>query len=260
MQNTMDRTIAHRTTVYIPSIEARGGWKPKPVSDQFRYVVRLAFACSELGLPYELSWYSPVEYREVVRTIANENGTLRVEKTAIVESKKIIAACITVTGPRIPTPKPLPKPNKNLRSFGATAWKPSIWEAVYRLEAYYDGTLNKMRPGFVIAHSCGLSLVHPSESGELGVTEYGGDEDIRQRWLLTHAASGRGFGLTLNFKRAADALSLAASFAVDWTQDADALKANPEFRRAGYSVQAAYSKGYDRDSAKRRLAELERAA
>jgi len=120
--------------------------------------------------------------------------------------------------------------------------------------------INRMRPGFVIAHSCGLSLVHPSESGELGVTEHGGDEDIRQGWLVTHTASGKGFGLTLNFKRATDALLLAATFAVDWTQGTDALATNPEFRRAGYSVQAAYSSGSEKDSAKRRLAELERAA
>jgi hypothetical protein len=112
----------------------------------------------------------------------------------------------------------------------------------------------------VIAHSCGLSLVHPSESGELGVTEHGADEDIRQGWLVTHTASGKGFGLTLNFKRATDALLLAASFAVDWTQDADTLVTNPEFRRAGYTVQAALSSGFEKDSAKRRLAELERAA
>jgi hypothetical protein len=154
-------------------------------------------------------------------------------------------------------PKPLPKPPK-LKI--VSDWKPAIWDAVYRLDAYHDGTLNRMRPGFVIAHSCGLSLVHPSESGELGVTEHGADEDIRQRWLVTHTASGKGFGLTLNFKRATDALLLAATFAVDWTQHADTLKANPEFRRAGYTVQAAFSSGFEKDSAKRSLAELERAA
>ena len=102
--------------------------------------------------------------------------------------------------------------------------------------------------------------MHPSESGELGVTEHGADEDIRQKWFVTHAASGRGFGLTLNFKRATDALLLAASFAVDWTQDADVLKPNPEFRRAGNTVIAAYGTSCDKDTAKRKLAELERAA
>ena len=123
-------------------------------------------------------------------------------------------ATITATG-NIPMPKPLPKPPK-LKI--VSDWKPAIWDAEYRLEAYHDGTLNRMRPGFVIAHSCGLSLVHPSESGELGVTEHGANEDIRQGWLVTHTASGKGFGLTLNFKRATDALLLAASFAVDWTR------------------------------------------
>jgi hypothetical protein len=102
--------------------------------------------------------------------------------------------------------------------------------------------------------------VHPSESGELGVTEYGADEDIRQKWFVTHTASGRGFGLTLNFKRAADALLLAASFAVDWTLDADVLKLDMEFRRAGNTVIAAYGTSFDKDTARRKLAELERAA
>jgi hypothetical protein len=66
--------------------------------------------------------------------------------------------------------------------------------------------------------------------------------------------------LTLSFKRAPDALLLAATFPVDWTQDADALKSNPEFRRAGYSVQAAFFRGFEKEAAKHRLAELERAA
>jgi hypothetical protein len=77
---------------------------------------------------------------------------------------------------------------------------------------------------------------------------------------VAHTASGLGFGLDLDFKRAAQALLLAATFAVDWTQDVELLKSNPEFRRAGYAVQAAYSIGYEKDSAKRKLAELERAA
>jgi hypothetical protein len=102
--------------------------------------------------------------------------------------------------------------------------------------------------------------VHPSESDELGVTEHGADEDIRQKWFITHTASGKGFGLTLNFKRAVDALLLATSFPVDWTLDADMLKPNAEFRRAGNTVIAAYGTSSDKDTARRKLAELERAA
>jgi hypothetical protein len=221
---------SHRSTAYVKSSQARHHWrKPEPITNQFRFIVRMAYACHERQVPYDLTW-----------NLAD--GVMR--------------ATITATG-NIPMPKPLPKAPKPKI---VPDWKPAIWDAVYRLEAYHDGALNRMRPGFVIAHSCGLSLVHPCESGELGVTEHGADEDIRQNWLITHTASGKGFGLTLNFKRATDALLLAASFGVDWTQDADALKASPEFRRAGYSVQAAFSTGYEKDSAKRRLAEMERAA
>jgi len=220
----------HRSTAYVKAIAERGRtWKPDPITPQFRFIVRMAYACHERQVPYDVAW-------------SVRDGRM--------------AATITATG-NIPTPRPLPKPPK-LRI--VPTWKPAIWDAEYRLDAYHDGKLNRMRPGFVIAHSCGLSLVHPSDSGELGVTEHGGDEDIRHNWLVTHATSGKGFGLSLNFKRATDALLLAASFAVDWTQDTDTLGTNPEFRRAGYTVQATYGNGYDRDTAKRRLADLERAA
>jgi hypothetical protein len=215
---------------YVRAIGDRGrAWKPDPITSQFRFIVRMAYACHQGNVPYDLTW-------------DRHESSMR--------------ATITATG-NIPVPKPLPKAPK-LKI--VSDWKPAIWDAVYRLDAYHDGTLNRMRPGFVISHSCGLSLVHPSESGELGVTEHGADEDIRQGWLVTHTASGKGFGLTLSFKRATDALLLAATFAVDWTQDVATLATNPEFRRAGYSVQAAFSSGFEKDSAKRRLAELECAA
>lgn len=220
----------HRSTAYVKAIAERGrAWKPDPITAQFRFIVRLAVACHERHVPYDVAW-------------AVRDRTMR--------------ATVTAAG-KIPTPKPLAKPPK-LKL--VSDWKPAIWDAVYRLDAYHDGTLNRMRPGFVIEHSCGLSLVHPCESGELGVTEHGADEDIRQGWLVTHAVSGRGFGLTLTFKRAADALLLAASFAVDWTQDADVLKPSTEFRRAGNTVIAAYGISSDKESAKRKLADLERAA
>jgi len=221
---------SHRSMAYVKAIGDRGrAWKPDPITSQFRFIVRMAYACHQGNVPYDLTWD---RYESTMR------------------------ATITATG-NIPVPKPLPKAPK-LKI--VSDWKPAIWDAVYRLDAYHDGTLDRMRPGFVIAHSCGLSLVHPSESGELGVTEHGADQDIRQGWLVTHTASGKGFGMTLSFKRVTDALLLAATFAVDWTQDVATLATNPEFRRAGYSVQAAFSSGFEKDSAKRRLAELECAA
>jgi len=220
----------HRSSAYVKAIGERGrAWKPEPITSQFRFIVRMAYACHQSNVPYDLTWQ---------------------------RCESVMRATLAATG-NIPVPKPLPKAPK-LKV--VSDWKPAIWDAVYRLDAYHDATLNRMRPGFVIAHSCGLSLVHPSESGELGVTEHGANEDIRQGWLITHTASGKGFGLTLNFKRATDGLLLAASFAVNWTQDVATLNTNPEFHRAGNSVVAAYGSGFDRDAAKRRLEELERAA
>jgi len=185
----------------------------------------MAYACHENGVRYVLTW-------------------------GLAEG--IMSATISASG-NIPMPKPLPKLPK-LKIIAD--WKPSIWDAAYRLNAYHDPNLKRKCPGFVIEHSCGLSLVHPSDSDELG----GDDADIRQNWRVTHTGSGLGFGLTLSFKRATDALLLAASFPIDWTLDADTLKLNPAFRKAGYTVQAEYSKGFYGDSAIRRLAELERVA
>jgi hypothetical protein len=221
---------SHRSCAFVKSIGERGrAWKPDPITAQFRFIVRMAVACHDLNVPYDLAW-------------AVENRRMR--------------ATITATG-KIPTPKPLPKQPK-LKP--VSTWKPAIWDAVYRLEAYYDATLNRLRPGFVIEHSCGLSLVHPSESDELGVTGNGADEDIRQRWFVTHTASGRGFGLTLKFNRATQALELAASFPVDWTLDADMLRLNTEFLQAGNTVIATFGSSGDKDTARCKLAELERAA
>jgi hypothetical protein len=189
----------------------------------------MAYACHQQQVPCDLAW-------------SVQDRTMH--------------ATIMATG-AIPTPKPLPKPPKAKL---VPDWKPVIWDREYRLDAYHDANRNRRCPGFVIEHSCGLSVVHRSEWGELGVTDHGENEDTRQNWLLTHTQSGLGVGLALNFKRATNALLPAASFAVDWTQDADKLKSNPEFRRASYSVQAAYGRGYEKDTAKRRLSEMEPAA
>ena len=219
-------THSHRSTAYVKPIAERGRtWKPDPITNQFRFIVRMAYACHEQHVPYDLTW--------------NRRDSQ-------------MAATITANG-NIPMPKPLPKPPKEKP---VSDWKPSIWDAAYRLDAYQDVNLKRRCPGFVIEHSSGLSLVHPSDSDELG----GDDSDIRQNWRVTHTASGLGFGLTLNFKRATDALLLAASFPVDWTRAAEVLKADLDIRRAGNTVLAMYGNGSDRDSAKRRLEELERAA
>lgn len=218
---------SHRSVAYVKPIDQRGrSWKPDSITAQFRFIVRMAYACNERDVPYVLTW-------------GLADG--------------VMAATIQVSGEKIPVPKPLPKASK-LKI--VAVWKPSIFDAAYRLDAYHDANLKRRCPGFVIEHSSGLSLVHPSDSDELG----GDDSDIRNNWRITHTGSGLGFGLTLSFKRATDALTLAASFPVDWTQDAETLKLNPEFRRAGYTVQAEYSKGFDKDSAIRRLAEMDRAA
>jgi hypothetical protein len=222
---------SHRSKAFVKAIDQRGRTrKPDPITNQFRFIVRMAYACHERQVPYVLTW-------------GLADG--------------VMAATIQVSGEHIPMPKPLPKPPK-LKPI--TNWKPSIWEAVYCLDAYHDPNLKRMRSGFVISHSSGLSLVHPSDSGELGVTEHGDNEDIRQNWFIIHSASGLGFGLSLSFKRAVDALLLAVSFPADWNRDAESIKSDLACRRAGNTVIATYGSAYDRETANRRLEDLERAA
>jgi len=144
-------THSHRSTAFVKPINLRGrAWKPDPITNQFRFVIRMAYACYEQNVPYDLSW--------------NRHDSR-------------MAATITESG-NIPMPKPLPKAPK---AKPVSDWKPSIFDAAYRLDAYQDANLNRKRPGLVIEHSCGLSLVRPSDSDELG----GDDSDVRQNWRVT---------------------------------------------------------------------------
>src|SRR5580698_6181886 len=107
---------SHRSSAFVKSITERGrAWKPDPITAQFRFIVRMAVACAEQNVPYDLAW--------------------------ALDSKRM-RATITATG-KIPTPKPLAKPPKVK---AVSAWKPAIWDAVYRLDAWYDTTLGRMRP------------------------------------------------------------------------------------------------------------------
>jgi hypothetical protein len=120
---------SHRSTAYVKPINQRGrAWKPDPITNQFRFIVRMAYACHERDVPYVLTW-------------------------GLVDS--VMSATIQVSGD-IPMPKPLPKAPK-LKV--VADWKPSIWESVYRLDAYHDANLKRRCPGFVIEHSCGLTAL-----------------------------------------------------------------------------------------------------
>ena len=50
-------TRTHRSTAYVKGIADRGrAWKPDPITPQFRFIVRMAYACHERGIPYDLEW------------------------------------------------------------------------------------------------------------------------------------------------------------------------------------------------------------
>jgi hypothetical protein len=82
----MTRTIPrHRSMAYVKPISERGrNSKPNSITNQFRFIVRMAYACHEQNVPYDLIW--------------NRQDSQ-------------MAATITATG-NIPMPKPLPKPPK----------------------------------------------------------------------------------------------------------------------------------------------------
>ena len=78
--NTSIRT--QRSTAYVKPINQRGrAWKPDPITNQFRFIIRMAYACHEGNVPYVLTW-------------------------GFVDG--VMSATILVTG-NIPMPKPLPK-------------------------------------------------------------------------------------------------------------------------------------------------------
>jgi hypothetical protein len=121
-------TRVHRSTAYVRAIAERGrAWKPDPITPQFRFIMRMAYACHQNGIAYDVQWAK--------------------------HGDAAMGATLTASG-AIPTPKPLPRaPRLRL----VPAWKPAIWDAVYRLDAYHDANLKRRCPGFVIAHSCGLA-------------------------------------------------------------------------------------------------------
>ena len=50
-------THLHRSTAYVKAITERGRtWKPDPITSQFRFIVRMAYACHQKQVPYDLAW------------------------------------------------------------------------------------------------------------------------------------------------------------------------------------------------------------
>lgn len=218
----------HRSMVWInpiPSVPTyrRGLWHREQntaVTSQFRYVIRLAHACDRDGIEYDITWIRFTERMQVSIAAAGN----------------------------LPAVRPLPKP-RNERSTGTVAWKPRMFEAEYRLETFQSTMSNRRVPGFVIEHSCGLSLVLPSSDGEW-------PEDATKGWLLTQSKSGLGFGLTLSFQRAVKALLEVAGM-TDWNAE-DRTALSREARLAGLRLQCRYQQSsWMRHEAERKLEELE---
>jgi hypothetical protein len=209
--------IRHKSTAFIGSL----GYRDK-VSAQFRFVIRAAVAAHDAGIPYEMRWWQ-----------------------AINDTHSKMAVTFEADIPPTFTAKPLPKLTLVKPR---TDWKPRMFEAEYRLDAWQHDK-NK-RPGFVIAHSCGLSLGRPSDTGEWP------EDDARKGWRITHTASGLGFGIDLAFNKAVDAL-LSVAGECDWTLPLDQVTKQPSFQRSGFTVQAKYGKGYTKQAA---ISKLERMA
>lgn len=214
--------VRHRSSALI-SVPQRGyGLAQSEPSKQFRMVVRLAVACADAGVEYDIAW-------------------------------NLSAGRVTITcqGSSIPAAKPLPKEK---RTKAIADWKPKQWEGEYQLECWMDANLKRLTPGMVIAHSSGPSLMMPCSTGEWG-SEHG-DADPNGKWSVTHTASGRGIGLRLPIARAAEALIFMASCGSDWHLSIDELKEQPVAQRALYTTIARFGNSAERDHAERRLASL----
>ena len=48
----------HRSTAFIKSLNDRIGNRSKfePITTQFRFVIRMAYACRNSGVPYDVQW------------------------------------------------------------------------------------------------------------------------------------------------------------------------------------------------------------
>lgn len=217
------------------------------ITNQFRYLIRLAVACDAAGVAYNVKWHTKTSPHST-KFLPIGFGTHEAANRAWLEYQP--RATITVTADKIPTAKALPKapPERKIAD-----WKPRFHEAEYKLDAYHDG--NGPQPGFVIAHSSGLSLVCPSSTGEWGDGCNWQDADPNgKNWRVTHTISGRGFGVELTLVSAAKALMLAASFDVDWALP-PFLLTGPTTRVAHTAVRAQFGTAAQKSEiAKRRAA------
>ena len=106
-------TPRHKSTAYVKALDTRCHWrKYDPITSQFRFSVRLAYACHQAHTEYDLAWQLA-------------DGRMAVTITAIGRIPDAKAL------PRVPKPKPI------------APWKPAIWDAEYRLNAYHDANLKR---------------------------------------------------------------------------------------------------------------------
>jgi len=225
----------HRTTVVFQPISEN--YDPHgATTKQARYLIRLAVACNEAFVPYEIEWGPKQNH-----VFSGFGATLTIRDV-----------------PYIPEAKPFPKEIKRR----AVDWKPKPFQAEYRLEAYVSTEKDEVKwcPGFVIDHSSGLSLVRPSANGEWNNEVEDDDRKVTDDWRVTHRESGRGFN-PVNFKRAVDILLLVAG-ELDWTLPMDELAKNPAgLKRCIDLVEANFgSERWSRNRAKERLEHAEQAA
>ncbi len=206
----------HRSRAYI--------YSDRPASTQARIIIRMAVACYNAGIPYEMRW----------DTAQQTKVSITVEQST-----------------RIPTIKPLPKAPK---AKPVTDWKPKPLEAVYRLDVL--DTQKGKRPAMVLEHSCGLCLTNPVN--DEWIDKLGNSVNPSHGWRLTHTSSGKTVGLDATTLTKARAQLLYAASLIDWNVSADAL--TPAHFAAGNRLVAQFGKGHAKTWAEERLAHLEKVA
>lgn len=221
----------HRSMAYFPAFTGRD-----EMSKQARFVVRMALACHEAGTPYSVEWkYRWVKPEDENKGVYYARPSDRPTPLHMPGcSVRLWYATLTAEG-QLPMPKPFPKaPKARTR----TLWKPNVFaEASYRVNVGLDRE-GKAQSGWIIEHSCGLSLVKfgQSETGEL----VNGDScEPMDGWHLTHTASLKGWDVKGKLAKMVQALQFAEPL-MDWRNNEKGLAAHPDWKRIGLTIMAEY--------------------
>lgn len=209
----------HKSTAYLDCSKWHHYRDSKDiVTPQFRFIVRMAQACADRGVTYDVRWKR--------------------------DGERMLATVAAVGN--IPTPARLKKPADTFKR----AWKPKPMDASYTLNAFRAAN-EVWKSGYQIQYY-GLALVKPAES-ESGEIEIKDGDNLNNGWSIVHARSGITLGIRGTFSRMAEAVERAVGSGVDWTQAEAEMRADKAAVRVHWELKAKYGDSQTRDWAKEKL-------